>query len=327
MFDGRWTRVLYGAGILTLAVALAVSVVRAQTGGFEARRAEVLRQGKAEQQAAQLAGDTNRAKLYRLYPTPELQLAKALLLAPGSSAPIAISGRFDAKTTFLSQVDGVALASPAVGANSFRATATAAPGLPPLWASVYAFAPVSGAWASVPAVLVGSPLSFRLAASNGWTVSLTPRAKAFVVERPGRATVDYEAGYLKPGSTTPFRKMAGTLTLLPGSTPGSYSFSMQAGDAGSAQAEMMAIAKQMQDLMAAGKLDSPEIPRLQEKLEAAQERMAKEVEAQMKDPAAMLRAEEEFGCGTINLSVSGRQVKGSVACGSRIGTLRLTGQL
>jgi hypothetical protein len=325
MIDRRAARTLYRVGLVALSAALVVSAVRAQTTSFDARRAEVLRQARADQQAAGLAGGANRAKLYSLHSTPELTLAKALVLAPGASAPLALSGRFEAKTTFLSQLEGVELTNPVAAANAFKATVTVAPGVPPAWATIHAFAPVSGAWSSIPAVLVGSPQAYKLSASNGWTIVLTPQAKAFSVEERGRATVAYKADYIKPGGAAPFESLTGSLTLQSYGTPGSYSFSMQVG-AGSAQAEVMALSEQMMPLMRAGKYDSPELQKLQAKLEAAQARMVKEMEAQVKDPSAMIRKQEEFGCGTIDLSVGAGRVTGSARCGSKVGTLRLTGQ-
>jgi hypothetical protein len=325
MIDRRAARTLYGMGLAALSAALVVSAVRAQATGFDARRAEVLRQARADQQAAGLAGDANRARLYGLHSTPELKLAKALVLAPGASGPLALSGRFEAKTTFLSGLEGVELASPVVAPNAFKATVTVAPGMPPGWATVYAFAPVSGAWSSVAAVLVGSPQAYKLSASNGWTIVLTPQARAFSVEDRGRATVAYKADYFKPGVAAAFESLTGSLSLQSFGTPGSYSFSMQPG-MGSAQAEVMALSEQMMPLMQAGKYDSPEFLKLQAKLEDAQQRMTKEMEAQVKDPSAMIRKQEEFGCGSIDLSVRAGRVTGSVRCGSRVGTLRLTGQ-
>src|SRR5690606_41578973 len=68
---------------------------------------------------------------------------------------------------------------------------SAAPDALPTFARLYAYTPVSGAWRDLPAVLVGTPPTFTLTASNGWTVSLVPQAPAFRVDGTN-ASVTYK---------------------------------------------------------------------------------------------------------------------------------------
>ncbi|MCX6552619.1 MAG: hypothetical protein NTY02_16725, partial [Acidobacteria bacterium] len=213
MMRSRIGRTLYALALGALAVALVASAVRAQSASFNAKRTEIQRQAAADQAAAQLRGEANRKKLYELHPTPELPLAKPVLMAAGASAPLSIAGKFSDKTTFVSATDGVELTNPVVAANAFKATVSAAAGLPPGWGRVYAFSPVSAAEAWTPAVFVGSPMTFTLTATNGWTIKLVPEATAFTIEKPGTATVTYKAQYFKPGATTPFETTSGSLTV------------------------------------------------------------------------------------------------------------------
>jgi hypothetical protein len=51
------------------------------------------------------------------------------------------------------------------------------------------------------------------------------------------------------------------------------------------------------------------------------------MEAQIKDPAAAQKKQDEFGCDTINLTIRAGSVTGSVSCGKNVGSsLRLTGK-
>lgn len=327
MMSRQTGRTLYALTMVVLAAALVASAVRAQSTNFQARRTEIQRQAQADRTAASLAGDANRKKLYSLYPTPEIPLAKPVVMAAGSTAALSITGKFSDKTTFVSRHDGVELQNPVVAPNSFKATVSAAADLPPTWARIHAFAPVSGAEAWTPAVFVGTPATFSLAAANGWTITLAPQAKVFEFPRPGTATVVYKAEYFKPGSAAPFETTTGSLTIEAENTPGSYTFQMSAGGSGSAMAETMALAERMGELMKAGKYDSPELAKIQKKMEAAQERMQKEMEAQVKDPAAFQKIHDDFGCGTINLTIRAGSVTGSASCGKNVGSsLRLTGK-
>lgn len=327
MMSRQTGRTLYRLTLVIVSVALVASAVRAQSANFQARRTEIQRQAQADRREAALVGDANRKKLYSLYPTPEIRLAKPVILAPGATASVSIAGTFSDKTTFVSNHDGIVLSSPVVAANAFKATVSAAPDLPPTWARIYAFAPVSAAEGWVPAVFVGVPTTYTLAAANGWTITLAPQSKVFEFPRPGTATVTYKAEYFKPGSATPFETTTGSLSIEAESTPGSYTFHMSAGNSGSAMAETMALAERMAELMKAGKIDSPEMARIQKRMEAAQERMQKEMEAQVQDPAAFQKIHDDFGCGTINLTIRAGNVTGSASCGRNVGSsLRLTGK-
>lgn len=325
MMKKQMGRTLYVMALVALAVALVASMVRAQSESFNAKRAEIQRQATAAQAQAQLRGDANRQKLYGLYPTPEIPLAKPVVMAAGSTAPLSIVGKFGNKTTFMSATDGVELTNAVVTANSFKATVSVAAGLPPGWGRIWAFAPVSGAEAWTAAVFIGSPRTFNLTAANGWTIKLAPAAPAFGFAKPGTATVAYKAEFFKPGAATPFETTTGSLEIAAESDPGSYTFTMS-GNAGSA-AEMQDLQTKMMALIQAGKVGGPEFAAIQKKVEAASARMMKEMEAQIKDPAAAQKKRDDFGCGTINLSIRSGKVSGDVSCGANVGSsLGLTGK-
>ena len=317
---------LYAIALVGLSVALVASAVRAQSANFKALRTEIERRAAADRKQAQLEGDANRTKLYGQYPTPEIPLAKPVVMSAGSTAALAIVGKFSDKTTFVSYNDGVELTNAVVATNSFKATVSAAAGLLPIWGRIYAFAPVSAASAWTPAVFIGLPLTFNLTAANGWTIRLAPQSPAFAITRPGTATVNYKADFFKPGTATPFETTTGPLTIEAESSPGSYMFMMTAGNSGAA-AEMEALSNQVMALAQAGKVESSEFAALQKKLEAAQARWMKEMEAQIKDPAVAQKKQDDFGCGTINVWISKGQITGSVSCGRNVGSsLSLTGK-
>lgn len=327
MMRHTFGRTLYALALVALAVALVASAVRAQSASFYARRTEIQRQAKADQAQAQLGGDANRKKLYQLYPTPEIPLARPVMMAAGTSAPLSIAGKFSDKTTFVSATDGVELTNPLVTANSFKATVTVAAGIPPSWGRIYAFAPVSAAEGWVPAVFIGAPATYALTAANGWTIRLAPDAAAFRIEKPGTATATYKAQYFKAGAAAPFETTTGTLTIEAESSAGSYTFFMSPGNSGSAAAEVQRLTEQMMTLIKDGKVSSPQFEAIQKKVEAAQEQMIKEMEAGIKDPAALQKKHDDFGCETINLFVKGGAVTGNVSCGKNVGSsLNFTGR-
>jgi hypothetical protein len=320
-------RTLYAIALVVLAVTLVAAAVRAQSPAFYAKRTEIQRQAAADREQAQLSGNANQKKLFTLHPTPEIPLAKPVAMAAGSTAPLSIVGKFSDKTTFVSASDGVELTNPVVAANSFKATLSAAAGLPPGWGRIYAFAPVSGAEAWTPAVFIGAPPTFNLNAKNGWTIKLAPQTPAFAFPEPGTATVVYKAEFYKPETTTPFETTTGSLTIEAEGSVGAYTFMMSAGGSGAAMAEVLQLGEKMGVLMKAGKFGGPELTALQKKLEAAQDRYTKETDAQMKDPAAFQKKQDDFGCGTLNLFISKGQISGNVNCGKNVGSsLSFTGK-
>jgi hypothetical protein len=303
---------------------VAAALVRAQSSGFQAKRAELRKQAEAAQQAEGLAGTANRKALFAKYPTPEITLARPLVLAPGGTGALSVPGKFAPGTAVFAGSDAITLADVVVAAASVKASVTAKAGLPPQWARVYALAPVSLAETWTP-VFIGSPPAFSLTASNGWTVKVTPEAKAFTVsEREAR--VSYKAEYFKPGETTPFQTASGPLEIGANSEmPGRYNLMLGAGQAGSAMEEYQELSKKMVAMMQAGKVGTKEFDALQKRAEAAQARWMKEMEVQVADPASMQKKQDDFGCETISLTVDGARVTGSVSCGKNVGTLQVTG--
>ncbi len=326
MMNRQSGRTLYAVAIVALAVALVAAAVRAQSASFTAKRNEIRRQAAADRAAAQLNGDANRRKLFSQFPTPEVTLAKPVVLAAGASGPVSLVGKFSDKTTFVSYTEGVELSNVVVAANSFKATVTVAAGLSLGWGRIFAFAPVSEGEVWVPAVFIGTPRTYNLTAANGWTIKLAPQAQSFAFTKPGAATATYKADFFKPGAATPFESTSGPLEILAESQPGSYTFMMSAGQSGSAMAELPALQEQMMALIKAGKAAGPEMTALQKKIEVVSARMTKELQAQLKDPAAMQKKQDDFGCETISLWTKAGQVSGNINCGKNVGTLDFTGR-
>jgi hypothetical protein len=320
-------RALYAVALVGLGLALVGSAVRAQSASFKAKREEIRRQAREDRDKAKLSGEANRKKLFQLYPTPEIALAKPVVMSAGSTAQLSIAGKFTDKTTFVSYNDGVELTNAVVAPNLFKATVTAAAGLPPVWARIYGFAPVSEGEVWTPAVFIGAPRAFTLTASNGWIIKLTPEAAAFAFNKPGVASVTYKAQYSKPGATSPFETTSGSLQIDADNDAGSYMFMMSPGNSGTAMAEMQDLQTKMMALVKAGKMSGPEWDALDKKLTAASDRMSKEMQAAIKDPSAMQKKEDDFGCGTINLWIRGGQVSGNITCGKNVGSsLDFTGK-
>lgn len=313
------TRVLLAA----LAVSAAFAITRAQSNEFYTKRTAIRRQAEADQRAQGLFGSANLKKLFATYPTPEVTLTAAVRMAPGATAPLSFKGKFSDKTTFLSGNDVLALSDIVVAPNVFKATATVKAGVGPQWARVYAFAPVSGGETWAP-IFIGTPQAYTLTSvKNGWTIQLTPDAKDFTVDSR-EAKVGYKAEFFKRGETKPFETTTGSLSLNASNMDGSLSFSMQAGNQGSAMAEMEKISQRMGELMKAGKYDSKELADLQKKMEVVQERMMTEVQAQIANPAALQKKDDDFGCRSIYLSPGPTGLKGNVSCGKNVGSLDLT---
>ncbi|MEI6667074.1 MAG: hypothetical protein WCP29_02880 [Acidobacteriota bacterium] len=324
MITNTTYRRLYAAASVALAVALIASGVRAQANDFYAKRTEILKQAAADRKQAELAGNANRKKLYTLYPTPEIPLTKPVVVAAGSSGVINLVGKFPDKTTFISRDEGVELSNVVVAANSVKATVTIAVGVPPSWGRIYAFAPVSGAEAWVPAIFIGTPQTFNLSAKNGWTIKLAPVAPAFSITKPGTASALYKAEYYKPDSTTPFETSTGTVEIEAESSVGQYNYMMSVGAAGAIQAEYQEIAEKIGALIKAKKYTGPEMAALQKRSDAMSARLGKELQEQNRDPAAAQKKQDDFGCQTISLWITKAKTSGNISCGKNVGTLDFT---
>lgn len=313
--------------VVVLVAASAGALVKAATlsDRYQAEVQRLRQQWQAAQQAEGLTGSAQRGALYAKYTTPELSLAKIVQLAPGGSAPLTVTGRFSPQTTFLVENDQVTLSAPSVASGKFTATVTAAPDALPAFAPLYAYAPVSGAWRQLPAVIVGTPPSFALTATNGWTIAVVPQEKVFKVDGSS-ASVTYKAEFRKPGESAPFETAMGTMTLDGGRTPSAgWSFSIASADAGSAMAEMEAIQRQMGDGQAFMKMSEAQRDALMARLEKVTERMGKEAQAMIADPEAAQRKQDAFGCQYVSLDLAAAEVSGSISCGKDVGVLRVTG--
>lgn len=325
--SSRMRSVVGGLVVAVLVIGGTAVLVRAAAMNtrYNAEVQRLRQEWRSQQQAEGLSGSAQQKALYGKYPTPELVLAKVVQVAPGQTAALAATGTFPSGTTFLLENDQVTLGAPTVAATRVSATVTAAPDAIPGFARLFAYAPVSGAWKAVPAVFVGTPPTFDLQAGNGWTVKVVPAGKTFTL-RGEEASTAYTVDFYKPGEAKPFETASGTLSIDGGRAPSDqWSFSISAGGAGSAMAEMEAIQRQMGDANAFMKMTDAQRDALMAKLESLTERMGKEAEAMMADPAAAQRKQDAFGCQHLSLSLAGATVTGAVSCGKDLGRLELTG--
>lgn len=323
-------KAMHAALIAAIGLGLAGAVVRGAAGNrkFWEQRNAMDRAFQAQQRELGLAGGANRAALYKQYPTPEISLCKPIVLAPGASATVSFGGKFAEKTAFLAGNDQVELTDGAVAAGKFTAKATASADAMPGFAPIYAFTPVSGAYNACHALFLGPVIAYDLKGDNGWTIKLTPEAKAFTM-KDHQAVLPYLVAFFKPGEDAPFKKMSSEFTVRQEDEPGKepyLSLMPHAGD-GSPEAEIAAIQKKMMDVQAYLKLSPKEQDRLTTRLTQLTEQQMKT----LMDPVAQQKAQQEqddFGCSSLSFQVRDGAVRGSVNCGKNVGTrgrIALTG--
>lgn len=324
---GQAGRRVYGALMVVLAFGAAGVLVKAAglTTKYDAEMARLRGQWRAAQQAEGLDPGRNRKGLYGKYPTPEVTLARPVVVAPGASAPIALTGKFPAGTTFLIDHDQVTLTPGASAPGSFKATAAVDGAANPGIARLFAYAPVSGAWIRCGAVVIGATPTFELSASNGWRIVLKPAGTTWAVDRDS-ASAAYQIEYFKADASTPFEKLTGSLTLSAGSAPGgTYTFSTNPVATGSAMEEYQTLIAKMSDPSALLKMSARERAAFEKKMEELGDRMTKEMEAMSANVAASLEKQAQFGCGSIYLDLNGAEARGNVSCGEKVGSLTLKG--
>lgn len=317
----------HGALMVMMAIATTGVLVRAAglTTKYDAELQRLRSEWKAARQAEGLDPARSAKALYGAYPTPELRLCKAAVVAPGASAPVTCSGTFGKRPTFLVEHDQVTLAPGASTATSYSATASVAADALPAFVRMFAYAPVSGAWSRRGVLVIGAAPSFTLTASNGWTITLTPETRKWTVDDDS-ASLTYRAEYVKPGAPAPFEKMTGALTVSADDRPSSaLTFSMQPGGTGAAMQEYQALVAKMADPAAFARMSEKERAAFEKKMEDVGDRMTKEMEAMSANPAALIEKQSQFGCGSITLTVEGTHASGNVSCGQKVGSLTLKG--
>ena len=323
----RRSRCAQAALVTIMAVGMAGVLVKAATltSRYDAEMQRLRNEWRTAQQAEGLDPRRGAKALYGAYPTPELTLCKAAVVAPGASVPVTCTGRFGKTPTFLVDHDQVTMTPGTVSATSFAATLSVAADALPAFVRLFAYAPVSGAWSRQGVAVIGAAPTFVLTASNGWTMTLTPEARTWTVDHDA-ASIGYRAEYFKPGTTAPFEKMTGALNLSADDRPGNaYTFSMQPGGTGTAMQEYQQLVAKMGDPSAFMKMSAKERAAFEKKMEELGDRMTREMEAMTANPAAMMEKQAQFGCGSITLSVEGAQVTGNVSCGQKVGSLNLQG--
>jgi len=317
----------HGVLVVMMAVAATGVLVRAAglTTKYDAELQRLQGEWKAARQAEGLDPVRGGKALYGAYPTPELKLCKAAVVAPGASAPVTCTGSFGKRSVFLVEHDQVTLAPGASTATSYSATASVAADALPAFVRLSAYAPVSGAWSRRGVLVIGAAPAFSLTASNGWTIALTPETRKWTVDDDS-ASLAYRAEYTKPGAPAPFEKLTGTLTVSADDRPSNaLTFSMQPAGTGGAMQEYQALVAKMADPAAFAKMSEKERTAFEKKMEDVGDRMTKEMEAMSANPAALIEKQAQFGCGTITLTIEGAKTSGHVSCGEKVGSLTLKG--
>ena len=309
----------WGRMALTIALGLGMTgaIVRAGKTKFWEKRKALTQEARAAQEREGFGRGSEKA-MYAKYPTPELTLCKPIVIAPGASAPVTLSGKFSDKTAFLVANDQVEIEEGTVAAGKYTTKATASADAAAGFAPIYAIAPVSGAYNSCPAVFIGPISSYELTGDNGWTVKLTPQGKAFEVTREN-AKLTYVVSFSKEGEANPFKKMTGRLELrFDQETGKEISVPLEAlATDGSSDAEYAALQKKMSDPSFA-KLPPKEMQRILDRYSLLSEAKMKEMSAP--DYAQKAGKEhDDFGCQSLYLTVSGTTAKGRLSCGRNVG--------
>jgi hypothetical protein len=308
-----------GRMALTIALGLGMTgaVIHAGKTKFWEKRKALAQDARTAQEREGFGRGSEKA-MYAKYPTPELALCKPIVIAPGASAPVTLAGKFADKTAFLVANDQVEIEEGTVAAGKYTTKATVAADAAAGYAPIYAIAPVSGAYNSCPAVFVTQISSFELTGDNGWTVTLTPQAKAFEVTREN-AKLAYTVAFSKAGEATPFKKLTGRLELRFDQETGreiSVPLEALAGD-GSSDGEYAALQKKMSDPGFA-KLPPKEMQRILDRYTQLSEVKMKEMSAP--DYAQKAAKEhDDFGCQSLSLTINGATAKGRLSCGRNVG--------
>ena len=169
-------------------------------------------------------------------------------------------------------------------------------------------------------------LRARAPPKTGWTIKLAPTAKAYTLSGGEATRCPTAPSTSSAGETTPFETASGELSLSINDTPRSnYTLSMTAGEVGMLMQELQAVQKQMGDPMAFMKKPAKEQQAVYNKMNAITDKLTKAQEKLYGDPAVAQKMQDDFGCGTINLQLSARGVRGSINCGRNLGSLDITG--
>jgi hypothetical protein len=313
--------------VVILALGLAGSIARAaqQNKQFEERRSAILTEFGVEQKKLGL----ERKDLYAKYPTAEIAFSDPVSVSPGATLPIVLSGKIAEGAVVLSGNDAAQLAG-ALAQGRYNGKMTVAPGSGPGFVSVYVLTPVSGATTAGSVAFINVANSYDLRGTNGWTIKLVPAAKAFTVSK-SEAVLPYRVDFYRANETKPFETRDSELRLSASAQPGApHEFSLRERQAVSGvQAEYEALLKKMSDPNAMANMSDAESEKLGEQFAQLQERMMKEVMAAASDPtaaaAAQQQKQDEFGCGSLQISSQGGKVTGSVWCGKNVGMFDVTG--
>jgi hypothetical protein len=280
-----------GAALLAVAVLASAALARAASDARQQRVREFLKEARAQRARAGLTAPA----LARQYPTPEIQLERALPLAAGKGATVEVQGRFLAGSMFVVESDDVAVTSEQLTARGWRAQLAVRPGAPPQPVGLTVYAPVSGSSMHVPAFIVTARYGCRAELAGGLALSLSAR--------PGDGLV-YDVAWTRPPDAAPLRQT--TARLQP--SRGRIAFELARDEAEIAAAqEARARAgppPEVAELMKCQQLPQSEmlacIQRAAPQLQAAQQRQMNE--ARTKVPP----------CGTLDLA---RRDDGAIAGG------------
>jgi hypothetical protein len=323
MFTEHPASVIRMTATVVLALGLAGSLVRAgQNTQFTQKTDELSRQWSAERQKLGLDNNALKAR----FPCAEITLARMVSVRPGASAAVSMTGTFADGTVFLSEHDGAELSGGSVAKGVFTGRIIVKPDQFPAFVRIWAFTPVTGTSDAEAAAFIDAVPAFDLKSANGWTIKAVPTAKTFTIAN-FQAVLSYRVEFYRPNESKPFQAAPGELRINGNDAPSpTLDLNIREGMT-PAQAELEAISRQMSDINAFLKLSEAEQNAITNKLSTLTEQMMAEVMASMKDPAAMQKQQDDFGCRSIRLTRGQGSVTGQVFCGKNVGNPNVGGTM
>lgn len=326
-----------------LAILLFWGVVRAAIPKYEQKRQEIFNQCGVDRQRLGLSDAALRQK----YPTPEIAFCKVIKVAPGATGEVVVKGNFQPGTKFLFDNDKIEVVKESLAGSDYHATIKVTQSSLPDYANVYSYQPVRCMSTYCPAVSITGKYEWDLTADNGWHVKLEPVDKPD--SPPDRTASAYRAEFYHAGEAKPFqvrnvdlvchedechgvigegtedaalkqKAVQGFMNRSPAEEQQSQAAVKQA------QADMADLQKQMQNY---AKMSADEQKALMARLQAAGKRMAEAMtpKAVAEAQQQMDKNKQEFGCTGMFLSPKGTALQGNMACGEKVGRLKLTGSV
>ena len=312
------------------AVALSALVVlglaRASNSHYREQRSAFVESQAGERKRLGLSGGQIASK----YPTPEITLCHAARLAPGATGDVTVRGKFVPGSKFLFENDNVEVVKESATATEYHATVKVPAGLGPGYSPLHVLAAVSGFEATThcPAVYIGGKYEWDFSAQNGWRIKVSTKQDPFPPDGSDPVGA-YSVGFYRANESQPFQVRDLQLGLAADLYGSSYSAGLAESQAAAQKDadDYQTIMKKLGD----PNLSNQEREKLLNRMIEASTKQTAEMQKAM-DPNNMRQQQEkaaqdqvEFGCQHMSFTTSAEAVTGTVTCGQKVGTLKITG--